>query len=285
MRNFIKLWMQSRNSVMKVNLVTLQDAQHPQIQAQLTSLLKTKKIAALNGDEELANSCWREIEALELNIQFISAFDKIKNRQYREAWCELEKCEIKCLSLEENSDDLFLKRSRTSFIKDKVAKWQSIYPYCVFASPGFTVGYYSCSICGHKIRPRSRCEHKKGKVYNGKLCVHVAHDMEFRELSIVTNPVQKYSVFHNDETLDFSLVEHLASLLENAFENWDLNWTRKKFPMDRFSNVAPSDDCPCKSGGKFENCCIKKEAIDIPHVDFILSKKIPDEKMKVRFPY
>jgi len=179
----------------------------------------------------------------------------------------------------------FLRKSRTTFIKDKVFKWQSLFPYCVFASPGFTVGYYSCSICGHKIRPRSRCEHKKGRVYNGELCVHMAHDLEFGEISMVKNPVQKYSVVHNDETLDFSLIEYISELLDNAFEEWNINWAKKSFPIERFSNVPPDSKCPCKSGIDFDSCCINKAEITIPHVDFILSKEIPKDKEEIEFPY
>lgn len=270
---------------MEINLLASQDFQKPQVKDLLAKLNDCKKEAAAKGDEEIANNCWREIEAIELNSLYVEAFDKIKQKKYQDAWCDLEQCEIKSNNLSENSSDDFLKRSRTNFIKDKVFKWQSLFPYCVFLSPGFTVGYYSCSICGHKIRPRSRCEHIKGRVYNGELCVHVGHDLEFGEVSIVKNPVQKYSVVHNDETLDFSLIEYLSDLLDNAFEEWRFNWTKKSFPIYRFSNVPPDSECPCKSGIAFKSCCINKSEITIPHVDFILSKEIPQEKGQIKFPY
>lgn len=277
--------MLSRLLVMRIELVTLKDSQHPQIKEYLDTLFKTKKEAVSKGDEELANNCWREIEALELNIKFIGAFNKIKNKEYREAWSDLERCEIMCGCIEENSNKDLLISSRASFIKDKVVKLQSLYPYCVFASPGFTVGYYTCSICNHKIRPRSRCEHIKGKIYNGELCVHAGHDIEFKEISLVTKPVQKYSVVHNDETLDFSLINYLFTLLDNAFEEWDINWTKMSFPIERFSNVDSNDDCPCKSEKTFKDCCINKNEIEIPHVDFIFSKEISKDKEKLKFPY
>ncbi|MFC1580872.1 SEC-C metal-binding domain-containing protein [Thermodesulfobacteriota bacterium] len=270
---------------MKADLLTIKDAQKPQIQEFLDTLKKTKREAAARGDEELANNCWRKIESLELNLLFIGVFNKIKSKKYRDAWRDLEECEIKCNSIEKNSSQEFLIRSRTKFIKDKATKWQSLYPYCVFASPEFAIGYYTCSICDHKIRPRSRCKHKRGKVYNGELCVHVVHDMEFRGISFVTRPVQKYSVIHNDETLDFSLINYLSDLLENAFEEWDLNWTRKSFPIEKFSNVDPDGECPCRSGKSFKDCCINKNEVEIPHVDFILAKNIPKDKAGIRFPY
>ena len=277
--------MLQRNSVMKFDLLSFEDSQKPQIKEMLDALKINKKEAVDRGDEELANNCWREIESIKLNVLFIGVFNKIKNKNYRDAWCDLEKCEHKCNIIEENSGQEFLIRSRINFIKDKVTKWQSLYPYCVFSSPEFTVGYYTCSICGHKIRPRSRCEHKRGKIYNGELCVHVANDMEFRRVSLVKNPVQKYSVVHNDETLDFSLIDYLYDLLENAFEEWDLNWTRKSFPIERFSNVDIDSQCPCRSGKLFKDCCINKDEIEIPHVDFLLDKNIPKDKAGIRIPY
>ena len=270
---------------MKVSLVTLEDTQKPAISELFDKLSEKKEIAVSQGDEELANNCWREEEALKLNILYIEAFAKLKDHEYREAWQDLERCEINANFISENSRDSFLRKSRVSFIKEKVAGWQSIYPYCVFASPGFTVGYYTCSICDRKIRPRSRCSHKKGRIYNGELCLHVAHDLEFLELSIVTKPVQKYSVLHDDDTLDFSIIDHLLELLDHAFEDWRLNWTRKAFPIDRFSKVQPDAECPCKSGKTFEQCCLGKTEVEIPHVDFVLSKELPESKEEVRFPY
>ena len=270
---------------MKINLTTLEDSESPQIN-QIVDALKGSKLKAVEcGDEEKANRCWRELEALELNRLFIQAFNSIKNKKYRDGWNKLEQCEIICKFLIENSPKNFLISTRVNFIKDKVEKWQSIYPYCLFVSPGFKVGYYTCRICEHKIRPRSRCEHKKGKIYNGELCLHVAHDMEILEISIVSKPVQKYSVIHDDETLDFSLLKYLFDILEYAFEEWDLNWTKMKFPAERFKSVRKESKCPCKSDNTFENCCINKAEVEIPHIDFIFSRSLPNDKEEIIFPY
>lgn len=271
--------------VMKINLNSLEDSESPHISQMIEHLKDTKFKAIESGDEEQANNCWRWLESLDLNKLYIHAFHNIKNKEYRKGWNDLEQCEIKCGFLVKNSPDEFLINTRINFIKDKVEKLQSLYPYCVFSSPGFTVGYYTCSICDHKIRPRSRCEHKKGKVYNGELCLHVAHDIEFLEISIVSKPVQKYSVMHNDETLDFSLLEYLFDILDSSFEEWDLNWTKMKFPSERFSSIGRKDKCPCKSDKTFEDCCINKTEIEIPHVDFIFSKPLPVEKEVIKFPY
>jgi hypothetical protein len=270
---------------MEIELITLEDTQKPAINQIIDSLKDEKTKAIKCGDEAKANACWRELEGLELNLLYIQAFHNIKTEKYREAWIQLEQCEIKYKFLSENSTEDYLCDSRAVFIENYVSKWQSLYPYCVFASPGFKVGYYTCSICNHKIRPRSRCEHKKGKVYNGELCLHIGHELEFLEISIVSTPVQKYSVMHNDETLDFTLLKYLSDILENAFEEWNVNWTTMKFPAERFISVKTGDKCPCKSGNNFEACCMGQDEIEIPHVDFIFSKQLPNDKQAIIFPY
>ncbi|WP_162934915.1 zinc chelation protein SecC [Pseudomonas cavernae] len=269
---------------MRIELSTFEDSDSPEIARILDELKEIKKNAIALGDEERANNCWRELEALELNLIYIKAFHKIKNKQYREAWYDLEQCEIKCQFIQENSSKDFCAKTRVSFIGAKALSWQSLYPYCVFSSPGFTVGYYTCSICDHKIRPRSRCAHSKGKIYNGELCLHVGHDLELKEISIVSKPVQKYSVVHNDETLDFSLIEYLIDFLEDAFEEWGAIRTRMKFPIEKFSRVKLDQDCPCKGGGRFGDCCSTKSEIEIPHVDFVFHKEISNPA-EIRFPY
>lgn len=270
---------------MKIELITVEDTKRPQVNQVLEALKSEKRAATSNGEDEKANNYWRELEALKLNILFIQAFHNLKSKNYRQAWNEMEQCEIKYGFISNNSTPKYLDTSRLNFIKNKIVKFQSLYPYCVFCSLGFKVGYYSCSICGHKVRPRSRCEHKKGKVYNGELCIHVVHDMEMIELSIVTKPVQKYSVMHDDSTLDFTLIERLVSYLDHAFEDWDLNWTKMKFPIERFSSVSKDDKCPCKSEEKFGACCMGKKDVEIPHVDFIFSKPILNDAETITFPY
>lgn len=277
--------MQLRVLVMKIDLINLDDTKKIEINRIIDVLKAEKEKAVKNGDEVKANNCWRELETLELNILFIRAFHNIKSQKYRDGWNELEQCEIKYSFIRDNSSEEYLCNPRLKFIKNKIAKWQSLYPYCLFCSSGFKVGYYSCSICNHKVRPRSRCEHKKGKIYNGELCVHVAHDIEVLEISIVTNPVQKYSVMHDDSTLDFTLLERLSTFLVNAFEEWELNRTTMKFPIERFNSISKGDKCPCKSGKSFEECCMEKEEIEMPHVDLIFSKPLPRDAETITFPY
>ena len=93
---------------MKINLFISQDFQQPKVEELLKKLNQCKAEAAAKGDEEVANNCWGEIEALNLNSLYVGAFDKIKNKKYRDAWCDFEQCEIKAKCLTENSSEDFL---------------------------------------------------------------------------------------------------------------------------------------------------------------------------------
>lgn len=269
---------------MKFELTKFEHTKNPDIQWALSELERIKEQAAIAEDENLANNCWRESEALQLTLTYIKAFHKLKSADYREAWYDLEQCEIKCKIIARNSSEEFCLAKNIHFISQQVSNLQSLYPYCVFSSPGMVVGYYSCGICDHKIRPRSRCAHKKGKIYNGKLCVHIAHDIVLKEISIVSKPVQKYSVVHNDETLDFSALQYLMPALEDAFDEWAFIKKTKSFPIDMFSRVDLNSECPCKSGEIFRQCCSNKADVTIPHLEFLLPRPVPNLP-KIRFPY
>lgn len=269
----------------KIKLETLEDWSSVQVKDLLEKVEKSKKMHASNKDEEKANECWRIHQSLLLNGCFIEAFYKIKNRQYRDAWCDLEQCEIQAKFLIENSDEEFQEFSRTLKIAKMVTQWQELFPYTLFNSIGMTVGYYTCSICDHKIRPRSRCSHKKGKIYNGELCLHIGHDLEMHEISIVTKPVHKASVLHIDENLDFSLIDYLSNALAEPFDDWKAEHKTKAFPIERFTALDRNSHCPCKSGAAFIDCCANKTEVCIPHVDFALEKTPVNGLEEVRFPY
>lgn len=80
---------------------------NPDIQWALSELERIKEQAAIAEDENLANNCWRESEALQLTLTYIKAFHKLKSADYREAWYDLEQCEIKCKIIARNSSEEF----------------------------------------------------------------------------------------------------------------------------------------------------------------------------------
>lgn len=78
-----------------------------------------------------------------------------------------------------------------------------IFPKMMFASIGGIIRETKCSICKEDYE---ECDHLKGKMYNGELCVREIHKIDLEEVSIVENPANKlYRVLttqRNGETVD-----------------------------------------------------------------------------------
>ena len=102
---------------MKIELITIGDTENRELKKVIEYLEAEKKSAIANGDEDKANNCWLHLESLDLNILFIRAFNNIKLKNYRQAWYELEQCEIKESYIRENSYKDHIVASRLDFRK------------------------------------------------------------------------------------------------------------------------------------------------------------------------
>lgn len=70
-------------------------------------------------------------------------------------------------------------------------------------SVGAKGNHVECSICGHRIDSGYACQHKKGKMYKGKLCYWIVKRMTAKEISFVIVPSDKYSQivkFYDDDS-------------------------------------------------------------------------------------
>lgn len=234
--------------------------------------------------EGAANAAWAIKSALELKVFYLKFFKLLKNRDHYNAWFMLERTEITLKFLRENITEALFDEFRLAFYAHYIPNWQSLFPYTVFFSPGMSVGYYTCSICGAVQKPRSRCSHKKGKVHNGKLCLHEGHDFNFLEVSLVSNPVQKYSVLMMD--YDYTIINYLSNNLESPYDGWQKYEGTRTYDRKLFTNISDSDPCPCKKNGlQFGLCCSNKDNITIPHINILLEKEISPENKVDYFPY
>lgn len=66
-----------------------------------------------------------------------------------------------------------------------------IFPKMMFASTGGIIRETKCSICKDDYE---ECDHMKGKMYNGVLCVREIHKIELEEVSIVDKPANKLCI-------------------------------------------------------------------------------------------
>lgn len=240
--------------------------------------------AMSSNDEKLANECWLVKEQLKFKKNYIQTFNQIKSERYYDAWCAFEQLEISYNFIEKNSSPDELTAHGINKIIEVVKQWQSLFPYKLFASPGFTVNYYTCSICDKKIRLRSRCAHEKGKLYNGKICLHVAHGMSFLEVSIVKNPVQKYSVL-NPDGHDYGMLKYIVDRLKTPFSNWDITQTIKRVPRKKIKHLKEDDYCPCESENYFKDCCWDKEYLTVPHTLIGFDEEPPSHLQHDLFTY
>ena len=241
----------------------------------LEEISKLLKISQKQKNEDASNFLWKLKTILRIKDGYIKSFFLLKDKKHYDAWVLLERVENDISFLEKNVAEDFIENYKLLFYKEIVESWQSLFPYEIFLSMGFTVKQYICSICAHVIRPRSRCIHKKGKVYNGEFCVHIGDGIhEIKEISIVKNPMQKSCIVLLD--YDYSAVDFVSERLESPFDYWKPFKTKRLIDRAEFNQIDENDICPCQENRKlFKECCFSKEKIEFPHVDIKFIKSPP----------
>jgi hypothetical protein len=243
-----------------------------QLQGTITDTLSQ---AVAHKDEQLAKWCWTRKQVCEVHVGYTKAFDQLKTGDYYEGWCTLERAEIALKFLRPHLSE----PEWTAFGMEAVAKhierWQSLFPYKLFASPEIVHREKRCSICNTAISLRSGCGHRKGEIYMGQLCSHVITITEILGISFVTKPVQKYSVaFTRDpatgkqrDHYNYRLVEYVSRRLANQYDGWSARLTKARHPHDRYRSVGRNDPCPCESGLKYKKCCLNQPGVLRPHFE------------------
>jgi len=238
-------------------------------------LAAAKAEAVELGDQNRAKTIWCLETALRIQNLYLQAFSELKDSKFYEAWCDMERAEIALGSLERH-DTACWPEFRLGFIKAHIERWQSIFPYRMFLSPGFIGLEKTCSICGTIVTPRKACGHVTGEIYNGVQCFRVVTRMKMLEVSFVEKPLQKYSVvfLRDPETgksrdhYNYGVVQFAINALRGPFDGWDVEHTRRIQPHSRFSHLGPNDSCPCGSKKKYKKCCGPKEGVLCPHEEF-----------------
>ncbi|MES9901641.1 MAG: hypothetical protein ABW168_03030 [Sedimenticola sp.] len=243
---------------------------------------------ARKGQEDTANRLWVLKTIFEVQNHYLTAFNLIKKKKYYKAWCELEHCEVSIHFLSNHYNPTDYDKYLIGYISKNVESWQSLYPYKMFISPEILEKKIRCNICGMVLSPFSRCSHKVGDLYSGKMCVREVIDLDFLGISLVENPVQKYSVpFTKDEDsgeemdhYDYSIVQYVAERLDNPFNNWQPRWTKKMHDRSNFNHVPKDNKCPCSSGKLFKDCCYENESILLPHLEVVFDEDLPVNQLQ-----
>jgi hypothetical protein len=251
-----------------------------------TLLKKYKAESVKKNDQEQAKQIWCYEQILNIQKNYLSAFQKMKDVFFFEAWGLLEQVEIGLHFLEPHfkrdyKNDYFL----IDFIEKHTKQFQSIFPYKLFLSPAYLYLEKVCSICKKVVSIWNPCGHKKGEIYDGEMCVHEITKAEILELSVVPNPVQKYSVLfikksETKEQIDhynYEIIQYAINGLKTPFDEWEVRWMRVRHPHTLFSHVNRNDYCPCGSGKKYKNCCLPNpRGVLRPHVEFLFSVPPPE---------
>lgn len=240
------------------------------------SLEKLKGDAVEANNQDTAKICWFYEKITEIHIFYLNSFYLMKNHDFYKAWCELEKSEKRIQYISDhfqidNKIDPFL----IAFIKEHIEKFQSIYPDYIFTSLRFAIKTTVCSICGKESSLRNHCGHILGEIYNGVRCVRYIKECEPLHYAIVENPKWKYRVLFDTnekgekiDNYNYEIIEYLIDLLPSPYVEWDYRWTSKIIPHSKFSNFKEDDECPCGSGKIYKECCLKKDGVIRPHIDF-----------------
>ena len=251
-----------------------------------TAIKALKKKCAERGEDGNLNLLWCLGETVSLQTEYFDAFRSIKNGDYYSGWCSLERAEICLMGLKRHMDDYLFNKLDLNGISIKIEQWQSLFPYKMFYSPEMVAKAKKCSICGKSIGIRNRCEHIVGELYRGEMCYRIVTGVALVGISLVENPVQKYSVaFLTDEKgerrdhYDYSFVDYAAKLISTPFVDWGLERTKALHPHDRYSDCSPDGPCPCEGeeGLSYKDCCLKRDGVIRPHIQLHLAEAPPEE--------
>jgi hypothetical protein len=248
------------------------------------TIASLKKKFVKNNDESNANFMWCLGGVAHVFSEYFGAFRMIKSGKFYDGWCRLELAEISLIGIRKHLDPILFKKFKLDDVSEKILHWQSLFPYKMFYSPEFVAKEKKCSICGSTMDIRQRCKHIAGELYDGEECHRVLTKVEFVGLSLVENPVQKYSVAFTSgvdgekiDHYDYMVVKYAAKAIADPFLAWSVTTTKAYHPHGLYSECSPEDPCPCECPEKipYKDCCLKKEGVIRPHLQFQVTGKFP----------
>jgi len=241
-----------------------------------------KIIIKKENDEKSLLLIWFCLSVIEAKEIFHKAFLLLKTREYYKAWNELAQVEVIMHNIKYNVPD-YMNYIACKFIKINTIKLQKIFPYRLFTSMVFIVTDDECSICGKSMNPFSGCEHIRGKVYSGELCISIVKDGNWISHDIVEKPAIKSAVLFDglDDPEKYKLLEFIIPKLPNEYIRWDYNILTKYEPHSKYI-IERNELCPCLSGKKYKDCCMNNpKGIKYDHYEFLLPDNLLDQDQKV----
>jgi hypothetical protein len=232
----------------------------------LRDVLSQFKVEAVaKGDDVAAGAAWCLETVADAQDRYLEACRSMRDDLFHGAWCSLEQAEIALLFLARHFTDQNNEYG-VHFLEGHIPRWQKLFPYRHFLSPGFVQQAIHCSVCDHRLTPRNQCEHRVGDLHNGEMVHRVGKQVRMLEISIVTNPVQKYSVaFMPGHKYNYAAVHYVERAMPSPWYKWDVQVTSRQREDARFQNVPRNAPCPCGSGKKFKKCDEHTTHYETPH--------------------
>jgi hypothetical protein len=252
-------------------------------EAEIASAKDVLDGAVAAGDEDAANRAWFLHNVATVRHAYIRAIERLRKEEYYEGWCALEQVEIGLNTLRKNPF-YDLHEFAVLELTTLVDNWQRLFPYHVFFSPEIAIRHEVCSICGQGVDPWSSCTHEPGKVYCGRECYRTVTACELLSISLVREPVQKYSVarvFSTDsngkqvDQFDCAPVKFVVDRIRSTFTNWSVTWTKALHPHHLFADRAHDEPCPCESGKLYRECCLSADGVIRPHLQIVFEHDPP----------
>lgn len=248
-----------------------------------------KRQAVAGQQQALAKAVWCLETVAVVQQAYLRAFVKMKKGEFYAAWTILEKVEKTLYVL-----DRHLRAScgeyGLEFIRASTTRFQALYPYKLFISPEIWKQEVRCGLCDALITLRSNCGHELNEIYDGERCYRRITKSTFLSISIVCNPVQKYSVlFAPDPAVSggapakdvYPLARYVSQGLLCAWDAWDMEHTTSIHPHAHFADVSPDEECPCIAPqGTYAQCCLPLAGVLRPHTAVTFNRPPPHTLLK-----
>lgn len=180
----------------------------------LSDLKKDFVERKLENEANLIYCIDNSLLAIQYELQMLV---NIKEDKMNEAWGNLVNAQVVYGTVLRNYP--FELENETGYIERLASYEKLLFPNLFFQSAGGIIKKSHCSICNSKY---GKCDHLKGKLYNGELCCRVITEMELEEVSLVENPANKHcrvlTIEQNGKKIDIMTLRE-GSIIEEESTN------------------------------------------------------------------
>lgn len=243
------------------------DRDEPLPAAFYEGLEERRALAVNEGDETGANATWCLRTLGRAQDHFSEAFRKLRLDEFYKGWCDLEQCELALGGLLRHLGESTEEYAYAHMVAH-VPRFQDLFPYRLFLSPGYAIGLQECTICGEEMTPRGGCDHRVHNLYEGRMCARIVKDLDILEVSLVERPVNKYAVaFPQGVPYNYGAVKYVVEGLRSPWDGWSYERMLRDTEDALYPDANRNDRCPCGSRKKYKRCCIgrttRKEHLEV----------------------